>query len=74
MTELPKANFPNRIQVAKLGEYVSKSSGRPYLIGFLGGVKIVIIPDAASEPSMKGSVQNWTMHFEPAPPRKGGDK
>ena len=52
-----------------MGEYVSKSSGRSYLVGFMGGVKVVAIPDPAAEP-MKGAAQNWNLYFEPAPPRK----
>jgi hypothetical protein len=66
-----KATFPNRIQVTKLGEYVSKSSGRPYLVGYMAGVKVIAIPDPSAEP-MKGAMQNWNLYFEPAPPRKGG--
>jgi hypothetical protein len=52
-----------------MGEYVSKSSGRSYLVGFMGGIKVVAIPDPAAEP-MKGAMQNWNLYFEPAPPRK----
>ena len=61
--------FPSRIAVCKMGEYVSKSSGRSYLVGFMGGIKVVAIADPSAEP-MKGAMQNWNLYFEPAPPRK----
>ena len=64
-----RSQVPDRINVCKMGEYVSKSSGRSYLVGFMGGVKVVAIPDPAAEP-MKGAAQNWNLYFEPAPPRK----
>ena len=64
-----KVTFPSRIAACKMGEYVSKSSGRSYLVGFMGGIKVVAIADPSAEP-MKGAMQNWNLYFEPAPPRK----
>ncbi len=66
--------FPNRIPWFRLGEYQSKSSGRPYLVGYLGDAKIVILLDPTAEPSMKGALNQWNAFVEPAPPRKGGKK
>jgi hypothetical protein len=69
MTDRSTPPRPPRIPWFKAGEYVSKSSGRPYLVAFLGGAKVILIPDAAAEPHMKGSVQTWNAYLEPAPPK-----
>lgn len=62
-------NFPNRIELFRLGEYKSKSSGREYLVGFLGGAKVVILCNPAETPP-PGAQASWTAYMEPAPKRQ----
>lgn len=60
---------PPRHPWFRLGEYVSKSSGRPYMVGFVGDLKIVILMDPAAEPP-KGAVAAHVAYVEPAPRRQ----
>lgn len=62
-------SFPNRIELFRLGEYKSKSSGREYLVGFLGGAKVVILCNPAETPP-PGAQASWTAYLEQAPKRQ----
>lgn len=59
---------PARLPWFRGGEYLSKSSGRGYIVGFVGDLKVIGIPDPAATP-MKGAVQAWQFFVEAAPNR-----
>lgn len=64
----PQHDRPPRVKLARLSEFVSKSSGRPYWSGFLGNVKVVAIT-STDEPTVPGSVGLLDLFIEAAPSR-----
>lgn len=62
-------NFPHRIELCRFGEYKSKSSGREYLVGYLGGAKVIILCNPSETPP-SGAMASWTAFIEQAPKRQ----
>lgn len=70
MSQFNPNDRPPRVKLARLSEFISKSSGRSYWSGYLGGVKVIAIT-STDEPTVPGSVGVLDLFIEEAPPRTG---
>lgn len=65
----PQFDRPPRIRLARLQEFVSKTSGRSYFTGYAGDARIVAITSTDS-PTVQGAVGVLDLYLEQAPLRR----
>lgn len=63
-----------RIELARLDEVTSKSSGRPYLTGYIEKAKIVVLLDPGEVPKVASARNVWRVRMSPTQVSNGGDQ